>query len=350
MRICYFPGRESAYSRTRVLKRAMRSAGIDLLDCSVPRKDISRYFIGFLRFLRNAWKCDLVLVGFMGHFLMPIVRLFTRKPVVFDAFVSVYQTMVSDRRTFREGGLFASLAMSTDRLACRLADKVIVDTCAHAEYFSRVIGVDSEKLLRIPASADDSVMTPGPGRPEDRQFVVHFHGEFQRLHGAEHIISAAELVPEARFRLIGRGCTLEACERAATEKRLENVEFMESVTYEELARLIRESDVCLGIFGDTEKARLVIPNKVYEALASAKAVITADTPAAREILEHRVNAMLCPIADPAGIAACIRELINDSALRKKIAGSGERTFRERCSPAVIGKELERSLSSFLSRD
>jgi len=246
--------------------------------------------------------------------------------------------------------LFASLAMSTDRLACRLADKVIVDTCAHAEYFSRVIGVDSEKLLRISASADDSVMTPGPGRPEDGQFVVHFHGEFQRLHGAEHIIGAAALLPEAEFRMIGKGRTLDACKKASAEKHLKNVRFIESVTYEKLAEMIREADVCLGIFGDTEKARLVIPNKVYEALASAKAVITADTPAAREILEHRVNAMLCPVADPSGIASCIRELLSDLNLKKSIAEAGGRTFRERCSPGVIGKELERSLSSFLSRD
>ncbi len=46
------------------------------------------------------------------------------------------------------------------------------------------------------------------------------------------------------------------------------------------------------------KAARVIPNKVFQALACARPVITADTPAARELLTDDVDALLVPPGDP----------------------------------------------------
>ena len=54
------------------------------------------------------------------------------------------------------------------------------------------------------------------------------------------------------------------------------------------------ADACLGIFGTSPKARAVIPNKVYDALACARPVITADTPAIAELLRPDVEVMVWP--------------------------------------------------------
>ncbi len=62
--------------------------------------------------------------------------------------------------------------------------------------------------------------------------------------------------------------------------------------------LMAASHACLGIFGTSGKAQRVIPNKVFDALAAARAVITGDTPAAREVLTHADTAWLCPPGDP----------------------------------------------------
>ena len=58
-------------------------------------------FAALLRSLWNIGKADIVFVGYMGHFITPILRLVTKKVIVFDAFLSIYDMLCYDREYFR---------------------------------------------------------------------------------------------------------------------------------------------------------------------------------------------------------------------------------------------------------
>ena len=348
LKICYFPGRESSYSRTRVILKGMKDAGVEVLDCSYPERKFFRYIAGFWKFLLYKGKSDIVFIGFFGHFIMPVVKLFTGKKIIFDAFVSVYQTMVFDRKVFRPGTFPARLARLIDRVSCRLADAVILDTDQHIEYFVREYNLKRDRFYRIPASADDSVMFPRPGT-DDGDFTVHFHGEFHPLHGVGYILEAAAMLPDVKFQIVGRRKDLLLCLKKGERLESKNVTFIPPVSYERLAGYMAGASVCLGIFGNTRKAGLVIPNKVYEALAMGKPVITADTQAARELLTDGENALLCGRADPKSLAEAIKKLKDDKHLRERIAENGQRIFKEKCSPLVIGRKIS-AIAERISRD
>jgi glycosyltransferase involved in cell wall biosynthesis len=113
-----------------------------------------------------------------------------------------------------------------------------------------------------------------------------------------------------------------------------------------LAETIRGADVCLGIFGETGKAARVVPNKVYEAMASARPVITGDSPAAREFLRDGVDCLLCRRGDPAALAEAILRLRGDRALSERLAAEGRRRFEAIAAPPVIGRELVRRLDAW----
>jgi glycosyltransferase involved in cell wall biosynthesis len=108
----------------------------------------------------------------------------------------------------------------------------------------------------------------------------------------------------------------------------------------------RGHDVCLGVFGNTVKTQRVIANKVYEAIAMAKSVISADTQGMGELFEDRKNILFCRRADPEDLAEKILELKNNEELRSKIAQSGYELFQRRATPKIIGCDLLNALSKY----
>jgi glycosyltransferase involved in cell wall biosynthesis len=161
------------------------------------------------------------------------------------------------------------------------------------------------------------------------------------LHGTEVIIEAAKIIagedPTVRFRLIGSGQTLAEIKAAASG--LKNVDFLDWLPQAELPRAIEAADVCLGIFGRTEKARRVVPHKVFQAMGMRKPVISARTPAAEEFFVHRTNIYFCDEPFPQALARAILELKNDKTLAEQIAANSHTLVVDHHSPRAIAARL-----------
>jgi glycosyltransferase involved in cell wall biosynthesis len=76
---------------------------------------------------------------------------------------------------------------------------------------------------------------------------------------------------------------------------------------------------------------------VFQALSCGTPVVTADTPAARELLSHETDAILVPADNPRALADAIDRLRSDDAFAARIGASGLETFRKRASEETLGK-------------
>jgi glycosyltransferase involved in cell wall biosynthesis len=163
------------------------------------------------------------------------------------------------------------------------------------------------------------------------------------LHGLEHVVRAAHVLEgrgeDVRIDIAGRGDTARAIRQLANELGTRSVRFLGRQPYADLPRLMADSHLCLGIFGTSAKAQRVIPNKVFDALAVARPVLTGDTAAAREVLVHGDNAYLCPPGDPDALADAITALKLDGDLRARIANRGHALFRERFSIDALSRDV-----------
>jgi glycosyltransferase involved in cell wall biosynthesis len=81
----------------------------------------------------------------------------------------------------------------------------------------------------------------------------------------------------------------------------------------------------------------VIPNKAYQALACGVPLVTADTPAARELLVDGESALLVPAGDPGALAHALRRLAGDGALAKHVAAGGLAAFRRHAATDVLAR-------------
>ena len=124
---------------------------------------------------------------------------------------------------------------------------------------------------------------------------------------------------------------------------IHNISFIAPVPYGELPVLMAQADVCLGIFGDSPKTDLVIPNKVYEAIAMGKAIITADTPAIRELLNDKENVLFCRKADARDLADKIRLLKNSPDIGDIIGKGARKLFQEKLTENILTAELLKNI-------
>lgn len=311
-----------------------------MIECRVPQEGFARWLRLLLKHwqLRNSY--DLMFVGFPGQEIMFLAKAISRRPIIFDVFTSHYEGYVLDRRKTGPRSLRAKWYRFLDRWSCKMADLVLLDTQAHIRFFVKNFGLREDKFRRLFVGTDTDIFRLAP-TPSNEVFTVHFHGNFIPLQGAEYIIKAAELLKDENivFNLVGRGQTHEASVRLSESLGLKNIRFINPVPYETLSKLISKSDVCLGIFGDTIKTNQVIPNKVYEALACGRPVITSKTDAIQELLTDGQDVMLCRRADPEDIASKIRLLAGDESLRTGIGTRGRGTLIRRAGVDVLGMEL-----------
>jgi glycosyltransferase involved in cell wall biosynthesis len=348
-KVVYFGGYDPEYTRSRVFIKALRRRGVEVAEC------VSRARVRALRLLQLAMAyarasrgASVLIVSAGGQSYVPLAKLLalaTRKPLVFDAFFSYYQVHVLDTKRLGSHSLKGRYFYYLDKISASLADLVLVDTSRTVDYYVETFGLPRARFRPIPIGSDDEYFQPavshttpdGPG-----PFVVFLVTSYFPLHGVEHVLEAARLLestPEIRFVIVGDGYLRERMLERACSLELANTTFEAAVPPVELAAHMARADVCLGQFGATAASDMVVPAKVFDALAMAKPVVTSGTRAILDAFEDGTHLLCCPPADPTALRDAILRLYRDPRLRAKIAAQGYRRFRERYALEPIGNRL-----------
>lgn len=374
MKVCYWGTYDKEYPRNKTIILGLRKNGVEVIECHEPIwkstqekiakassgwldiKLIGRWIIVYLklifRFFKEKERFDFIFIGYSGHFdifLAKILSKIKKIPLVFDAFLSIYEAFVVDRPAIKPNSVKAKILYWVDKYSCKLADIVLLDTNEHINYFCHTFNLSQARFRRSFIGASEALFYPRePTKKKDSFLVIHF-GRYIPLHGLTYIVKAAkelESYKDIYFQFIGSGEEYESTVKLAKELGLKRVEFIEFVKPQELVNYISKADICLGIFGHTDKAKRVIPNKVYEALAMAKPVITGNSPAANELLTDKENCLLGEMANPQAIANSILYLKNDENLKTKIAKNGYELFKNKASAEVLGREIKEILDKY----
>ena len=358
----------AAHAANTLLAEDLERAGVELRWCHEPLWEETRdkgaaYFSPWslaalggrwlgamrrlsLRFGEVSAGASWVVAGFNGQLDVLLARrLAAERSVLFAPLVTIGETLVDDRRRYRAGSLPARVLRALDRWSLEAADLVIADTEAHRVYMERELGVARGKVLVQYLGADES-FCPGasPPTPEpDRPLRVLAYGSFLPLHGYDVVAEAArKLAPSdgIRLELIGSGP-----ERAAVDDRVRDLPHVvqeDWTPYEGLPQRIRQSDVVLGVFGSSAKARMVVPNKVYQAAQVGRAIVTADTPAIREVFRPGTSIIVVePEAD--AVAEALRELARDPERREALGRCAREDVLRAAGPSVRAERLSKAL-------
>lgn len=350
MKACYFGSYFRNYPRNETIIEGLRQNNVNVIECH-PDFDVTKHtpkilpkiYMKLLEKIMSLKKdFDIIIVGYPGWYtfwLAKLVSLYTRKPVIFDAFISLYNTMVLDRQIVDKKSFFAKSLYLLDKYSMKFADLCITDTLEHIRYFSETFHIPVEKFRKVPVGANEKIFYSRNNEVDNENFNVLFYGYFTPLHGLDVILHAAKLLESKKnikFLIIGK--TIEGnvnVPRISTK----NVRFLKPISYIDLPKFISKSQICLGIFGKTRKAKLVVPNKIYQSIAMKKAVITADTPAMHEEFTNMKNIFLCD-PTPESLADAVLLLEEDKILRNKIAKSAYQLFINNFTTKKVGERMK----------
>jgi len=308
------------YPRNDVLVRAWQQcAEIVVSDIKNDRWRLCRFA---WQLFTKGFRQDLILIVQPAQFfIFPslVFKFFYSGQIICDNFISIYDTYIYDRRLASQRSVKAFYYYLMDWLCCRLGDILIFDTNSHKDYFIKTFHLSLlKKMFVLPVAVDwprlAVLSEVEAGALPQNKFNVLFWGNYIPLQGIEYILKAANLLREERnihFTLIGNGQTKKQIFLMAEKLKLDNVTFLPPVEYEELFRYVGSSDICLGIFGQTDKARRVIPNKVLEAMACGKVLVTGYNQSIADFFRDGRELIFCQMADSQCLAQKIFEVYKE---------------------------------------
>jgi glycosyltransferase involved in cell wall biosynthesis len=305
----YFGTYDRGHPRNVNAIAALRTAGVEVVERQAPIRGHGvlgafSVFGAETRLLApKRSDFDLVIVGYPGHFDVPRARRIARKkPLVFDAVLSLEDELITVRRRFRDRSAAATVLRAVDYRALRLPNLVVCGTDAEAHYLEEL---GAKKTASVFLGADEDVFceTWSPTYPFS---AVHFTDD--------------PVVGET-----DASVPIEVSDAA------------------DRALAVARAGIVLGSFRESR----AIPAIVFEACATGAPVVTGDTAAARELLTDGDSALLVPVESPGALGEAIDRLAHDEALRTRIAARGREVFRERASREVLGARWRALLAETL---
>ena len=294
-RVLYVATKNKDYLRVQQeIKLIQKYSEKTTVIVSDSKSYIKRVLYAYKKLLMTRSKdYDVFFVGFMAQMIIPVWKWKFRKcDIIVDFFISIYDTLVDDRKKIKERSLPGRFVHCLDKNTIKVANWIVCDTNAHGKYFAEEFGVkEKSRLLVVYLEADTKYyhcMDVERPKKWENKFLVLFFGSILPVQGVDVVMRAAELLErESDIAFLIIGPIGKNGKRAESD----NVTYINWLPQNELAEYIAFSDLCLaGHFSDSvEKARRTIPGKAYIYEAMGKRMILGDTPANRELFDEKAD-------------------------------------------------------------
>ena len=328
------------YARNMIIRKHLDELNYRVIDF---RPFISTF--GFMEaILRNIEKPDLVWVPCFRHRDIPSAKKWSERlniKLLFDPLISSWDKEVHEKNKVYSQE-FSNKLKDKESALLKKADIVLSDTSLHADLFRKKLGLSKSNNPIVYVGAEESLFKPAQKNISlNKKFDILFYGSFISLHGTEIIVRAAKLMSDQldiKWTLLGNGPELKKCKILANA--LPNVFFEDNISYSSLPKRINKADLLLGIFGNSIKAESVIPNKVFQALACGKTVVTRSSDAYPEELSKLNKGIIFNKSNsPDELCRIVKKMVKNPTFLNESNSHSRKIYSEYFSAKIIKKQL-----------
>ena len=223
------------------------------------------------------------------------------------------------------------------------AGALLIGSRSFADEVTENHGTPLERFTIIPNAVDTKRFSPPEGRPSGTlsdEPLLLYHGRVDRRKGVLVLLDAfAALIEERPLRLAvsGIGPDLEAVAERVGELGLENkVEIVGYSPNDAVPSVYRRGEVFV-----TPTFAEGFSSTILEAMSTGLPIVSTRAVGVVDCLRHEQNALLSEVGDAESLAAELRRMLDDDALRERLAAQGLKEARTLYSwPAIAGRIVD----------
>ena len=250
----------------------------------------------------NIYLCDILIQpAICNDFRFEInVAKFFNKTIIVDFYISIYDTMILDRKSYEIGSRKANYYYNLDLNSLKKADFVFFLNKTEANYylFPFKINFNPSKHIILPLCVEETLKCKlNYYSNKNLTFNICWWGNYIPLHGLEVILEAMSILNNSgelnfHFHMFGNKNKLKETKYKNIIKNLgiqNNVTIENSFTFKngKLSDFLKENcHLVLGNFGNSSKAKNVLVNKVIDGVAMKSPVLNGESLAPKDYFRN----------------------------------------------------------------
>lgn len=342
MKILYISRTRLNYSLNAVLIRGLKENGVEVAEEYIKNKRLSGLFRVLSFYNRNKANADFIIVGYDSATLVPFLRIFCRKKIIFNSVLPLYDRMIVSRKLAPKISLKAAYYWLSDFLAVHLADLILAESERQAINIHKLFKVPVSRICLSYIGVDKNSFFHTPSVEKFETFTVLFRGQFLPESGVEYVVKAAKILENKGINFIihGGGFNSDKIRRFAQELNPRNLKLItEFLPVEELRNIMQKCHLSLGQLSDHPRLERTIPHKAYESLSMRLPYLTAANAGVFELLKEGETCIACKSADAGSLAGKILWAKNNPQELERISQNGYQLYQDKLRTDVLIRKL-----------
>ena len=312
------------------------------------------FFIKNFKALRLFFlKYDLILINWpywSSFFSINFINFFKNKPIIYDFFTLIEEDYV-DNHSDRINSFLRYLYLLIENYIIKNSQGLITDTEIHKKNLLRKKFKSKNQILSFEISQKNKI-TKKIKKKDDVLNLIHSSAN-RNMHRADRIIHLIKNLPfqikkKTKLKMILKDYNGVIGNLINKYNLNDNVEILKRVKKNIFLKAVNNSDVCLGIFGNSNKSKNVISNFIVTSCNYSKMIITKNTPASKYYLKDNPSIFLINSINDNSFLKVIKKIIYTKKMSNLKKSSSKIIFNKNFDINKNSKKLEFFLEQFLN--
>lgn len=251
-----------------------------------------------------------------------------------------------------ERNLAFKWAKRISRKIYRTADQIACQSNSFLQYMKSTHDISEEKLVYIPAFADETYLTQD-FTPKDDVVDFVFLGNLGIAQNLIEVLQAIEKIKDIsgfKVHFVGDGSVLDEMKSFVAEHNLDSlITFYGRRPVEEMTKFYELADACLVSLKADTQIGLTLPTKVQGYMAAGKTIIGMIDGSAQNVIRESGCGICVKAGDVDALAAGMRDFIENRDKYRDCGDKAREYFKKNFRKSIFMNKLEEAFERLVKR-